>query len=100
MKSLQEEPPCDVNVILTKELSSLPPSGITTDQSCFAPIINAMEEVDNFGKSNNIDEDKGSISEPKLNTHDANPKGHQQRLLDSRVTTHTRIGGSLHDPVT
>jgi hypothetical protein len=27
-----------------------------------------MEEVDNFGESNNVDEDKGSISKPKTHT--------------------------------
>ncbi len=65
MESLQEEPPCDVNVISTKELSSLAPSSVTTDRSCLAPIINTMEEVDNFRESENVEKDEGNISEPK-----------------------------------
>jgi hypothetical protein len=35
---LQEELPCDVNVILIKELASLTPSGITTEVVLF-PLV-------------------------------------------------------------
>jgi len=71
MQSLQEEPPCDVNVIPTKELASLAPSDITTNRSCLVPIINVVEEVDNFGESNNVEEDKENIL--KLETHTMPP---------------------------
>ncbi len=67
MELLQEELPCDVNVIPIKELASLTLSGITTDRSCLVPIINVMEEVNNFGDSNSAEVDKESILE--LETH-------------------------------
>jgi hypothetical protein len=74
MELLQEEPPCDVNVILTKELTTLALSSITTDRSCFAPIINIVEEVDKSRESNSVEEDEG-ISIPKPETHAMPPLG-------------------------
>jgi hypothetical protein len=67
MELLQEDPPCDVNVILTKELTPLALSSITIDQSYLVPIINVLEEVDNSRESHSVEEDEGSIS--KLETH-------------------------------
>jgi hypothetical protein len=92
MELLQEEPPCDVNVIPIEELASLTPSGITTDRSCLVPIINVMEKVANFGESHSAKVDKESILE--LETHTMPPlgvinKGHLvQELLP---ITHRRI---------
>jgi hypothetical protein len=65
MESVQGEPPCDVNVISTKKLTSLAPSSITTNQSCLTPTINIVEDVDNSQEFDNIEEDEGSISKPK-----------------------------------
>jgi hypothetical protein len=61
MESLQEKPPCDVNAILTKELTSLAPSGVTTNQSCLPPIINTLEEVDNSREFDNVEDDEKNI---------------------------------------
>ncbi len=73
MQLLQEEPPCDVNVIATKELASLAPNGITTNWSYFVPIINVVEEVANFGEFDSVNEEKKSIL--KLETHTMPPLG-------------------------
>jgi hypothetical protein len=82
----------------TKKLSSLTPSGITIHQSCFALTINTMEDVNNFGKSDSVEEDEGNISE--LKTHDATSRGHRQKPLGLGGVVHTRVGGSLHDSTT
>ncbi len=73
MELLQEEPPCDVNVILTKEFTSLAFNNITIDRSCFPPIINIVEEVNKSRESDSVEEDEGSIS--KLETHAMPPLG-------------------------
>ncbi len=73
MELLQEEPPCDVNLIVLEEFASLAFNSITTDRSCFAPIINVVEKVDNYRESNSVEEDEGSIS--KLETHSMPPPG-------------------------
>ncbi len=88
MELLQEEPPCDVNVILTEELTSFALSSITTDRSCFAPIINIVEEVDKSRKSNSVEEDEGSISKPE--THAMPPLGviYKGHLVQDLVPIH------------
>ncbi len=59
---------CDVNVILIEELTSFALSNITTNRSYLVPTINIVKEVDNFRKSDSVEEDEGSISKPETHT--------------------------------
>ncbi len=60
MESSQGKPSCEFNVNLAKWLSSLAPSGITTNWNCLTPITINVEGVDNVGEFDNVEEDKES----------------------------------------
>jgi hypothetical protein len=73
----------------TKKLSSLTPSGIMIHRSCLAPIINTIEDVNHFGKSNNVEEDEENISE--LKKHMMPPAGviNRSHLFQEVLPIHT-----------
>ncbi len=65
MKSLQEEPPCDLKVILTKELSSLPPSGITTNRSVLSPLSMLWKKLTILENLTTLKRTKEAYQNPK-----------------------------------
>ncbi len=88
MELLQEEPPCDVNLILTEEPTSLALNNITIDRSCFTPIINIVKEINKSRESDSVEEDEGSISKPE--THAMPPLGfsYKGHLVQDLVPIH------------
>ncbi len=81
MESFQGEPTCKLNVNMIERLSSFAPSDITNDKSCFVPITNTMEDINNAQESDSVEEDKGINHKQTWNTSDATTKGHQLRHL-------------------
>ncbi len=72
VESLQGEPKCGLNVNMIERLSSVTPSDITNDQSCFAPITNIMENINNAEESDSVEEKSDSVEEDKgiINKHE------------------------------
>jgi hypothetical protein len=89
MESLQGESPCELNANPTKRLSFLVSSGITIDWSCLAPTTNIVEEVDNVGESDSVEEVKRSIDHHE--THEMPPAGiiNRSQLLQEVLPIHT-----------